>query len=157
MKRYRKGQAGVASIETALMLPIVLAVMMMFFDVSRLHLQYALLDHSMRHSLRTLLAEDWRVKPLNRGVILRMVEARSFGFLEGVEIEVREYPSLEALMQVRLDEEAKLEEAVRPADPVFRISAKLTTQLAYSPLAWFQPEPLRYQSTLVLSKELLFK
>ncbi|MCD6704791.1 pilus assembly protein, partial [Vibrio cholerae] len=111
----------------------------------------------MRHSLRTLLAEDWRVKTLNRGVILRMVEARSFGFLEGVEIEVREYPTLEALMQVRLDEEAKLDEAVRPADPVFRISAKLTNQLAYSPLAWFQPAPLRYQRTLVLSKVLVFQ
>ncbi len=155
MKLNKARQSGVISIETAFLLPVVLAVMMMFFDVTRLHLQYSLLDSAMRQTLRELLAENWREKTLSSGVVSRMVEPRGYGFFDSVNIELRRYESMEALLSVEKDpnEQTGFQ---RAADPVFRVTATLTTELKFSPLAYFEPEPLVYTSSLIISQNQLF-
>lgn len=153
MMSKKSRQRGVIAIETALLLPVLLAVMLMFFDVVRLHLQYGLLESAMRQSLRELITENWRQRPLTQGVIEQMVKQRSFGLIDTVKVELMPYDSLEALMRVKAVND---EEVFRPADPVYRVTATLTTGLIYSPLAYFSSEPLHYRSTLILSQQLLF-
>lgn len=155
MKVRRNYQYGVSSIETAVLLPVVLAVMMMFFDITRLHLQYGLLEHATRHSLRELLATDWREQPLSEGRIQRMVEAQGYGLLDVVQVEMQKYKSLEALMKVKADENS-VDSIYRPADSVYRVTTTLTTKLKFSPLAYFRPEAIKYRSTLIISQDLLF-
>ncbi len=155
MRTNRRFQRGVISIETALLLPAVLAVLMVFFDITRVHLQYSLLEHAMRHSLRVLIAEDWRKQPLNIGVVQGMIEANSYGFIDAVDVDITRYNSLNELLSV--EEEEQVDNRVfRPADPVFRVSATLKTQLQFSPLAAFYSQPLVFRSTVIVSQDLLF-
>lgn len=155
MRAYCQSQRGVISIETALLLPAVLAVLLAFFDITRIHLQYSLLEHAMRHSLRVLIAEDWRKQPLNIGIVQNMIVRNSYGFIDRVDVDITRYNSLSELLNVD-EEEEESSRVFRPADPVFRVSATLTTQLEFSPLAALYSEPLVSRSTVIASQDLLF-
>ena len=155
MNPRRSRQRGVISLETALLFPAVLAVLLAFFDITRVHLQYGLLEHAMRSSLRVLLAEDWRVKPLNPSVIKRMIDDNSYGFIGKVDVSIIRYDSLEEMLQVGQDED-EVSVVFRPRDPVFKVTATLSTQMEVSPLAVWYPEPLVFTSTLIASQDLLF-
>lgn len=157
MSRCRFRQRGVISLETALLFPAVLAVLLAFFDITRVHLQYGLLEHAMRSSLRVLLAEDWRVKPLNPSVIKQMLDDNSYGFIDQVEVSIIRYDSLEEMLRVgKEQEEVEASAFFRPRDPVFQVTATLSTQMEISPLATLYPEPLVFTSTLIASQDLLF-
>ncbi|NIY84627.1 TadE/TadG family type IV pilus assembly protein [Vibrio hepatarius] len=155
MSQRRTRQRGVISLETALLFPAVLAVLLAFFDITRVHLQYGLLEHAMRSSLRVLLAEDWRVKPLNPSVIKRMIDDNSYGFIDQVDVSIIRYDSLEELLRVGQDDD-EVSTVFRPRDPVFQVTATLSTQMEISPLATLYPEPLVFTSTLIASQDLLF-
>ncbi|MBR9788018.1 pilus assembly protein [Vibrio sp. J1-1] len=155
MNPGRSRQRGVISLETALLFPAVLAVLLAFFDITRVHLQYSLLEHAMRSSLRVLLAEDWRKKPLNSTVVKRMIDDKSYGFIDNVSVDIILFESLEELLNVKQQEEDK-STVFRPRDPVFRVTATLSTKMEFSPLATLYPEPLVFTSTLIASKDLPF-
>lgn len=155
MSTKGQSQRGVISIETALLLPVVLAVLLVFFDITRVHLQYSLLEHAMRHSLRELITEDWRKQPLNIGVVKGMIKGNSYGFIDAVDVDITRYNSLNELLNVE-GEEQEESRVFRPVDPVFRVSATLKTQLQFSPLAAFYSEPLVFRSTVIASQDLLF-
>ncbi|KHA60773.1 hypothetical protein NL53_09125 [Vibrio variabilis] len=145
-------QTGTISIETALLMPVILGIVLVFFDISRLHLQYSLLDHAMRHSLRELLTEDWTSNPLSSGKIKTELEKHSFDMLDSVNVEVTRFNSLSSLLQAD-KEEGEVNSIYRPADPVYRVRATLTTSMKFSPIGFFDPEPLKYSSTLIISQD----
>lgn len=155
MSQRRTYQGGVISLETALLFPAVLAVLLAFFDITRVHLQYGLLEHAMRSSLRVVVAEDWRVKPLNPSVIKRMIDDNSYGFIDQVEVSIIRYDSLQEMLQVGQEEE-DVSAVFRPREPVYQVTATLSTQMEISPLATLYPEPLVFTSTLIASQDLLF-
>ncbi|CCN38170.1 conserved hypothetical protein [Vibrio nigripulchritudo SO65] len=155
MTSSSKRQKGVISLETAFLMPVFLAITLVFFDVSRLHLQYGLLEHAMRQSLRELLTENWRNNPLTSGKVKRMVEEHGYGFLDSVTVELIKFDSMDALLQVKEDEE-EVDPIYRPSDPVYRVTVTLTTELKFSPLGFFEPEKLKQTSTVIISQDLLF-
>ncbi|CCN72270.1 TadE/TadG family type IV pilus assembly protein [Vibrio nigripulchritudo] len=156
MTSSSKRQKGVISLETAFLMPVFLAITLVFFDVSRLHLQYGLLEHAMRQSLRELLAENWRNNPLTSGKVKRMVEEHGYGFLDSVTVELIKFDSMDTLLQVKEDEQEEVDPISRPSDPVYRVTATLTTELKFSPLGFFEPEKLKQTSTVIISQDLLF-
>ncbi|WP_245688508.1 TadE/TadG family type IV pilus assembly protein [Vibrio sonorensis] len=154
MKTRTKKQKGVISLETAILMPVVLGCILMFFDISRLHLQYGLLENAMRHTLRELLADDWRRNPITSGRIKNIIEKRSFGMLDSVTVQLKQFDSLETLLQTEEDE-ADADNIYRPRDPVYRVSATLTTSIKFSPLGFFEPKVIKKTSTIIISEDSL--
>ncbi len=165
IKKYWTGRhdKGAVSLEFALTFPVVLMVLLAFFDITRIHLQYGVLEHANRRALRSLLVEDWQNQTLSSGRVQSMINDNSYGLLEDVSVSLTRYDSLEALLSSRElssgelgSEEDDDSGVTRPSDPVYSVTATLTTRLEYSGLAIFFPEPLTFSSTLLLSQQLLF-
>ncbi len=149
--RIRK--KGAVSLEFAMTFPVVLMVLLAFFDITRIHLQYGVLEHATRRALRTLLVEDWQNQTLSSGRVRSMINENSFGLLDDVSVSLTRYDSLDSFLGSEEEEES---ESTAPSDPIYSVTATVTTRLEYSGLAIFFPESLTYSSTLLLSQQLLF-
>lgn len=154
MTTLRHKQRGIASVEAAFMLPVLLIVVFLFFDLARVHWQYTLLDEAMRRTARELLVEDWRETPLTNGRVKKIIRQHGYGLLDKIEVNAKQFESLKEMLSVQ---DEALEEAVdqikQPTQPVFRIDVTLNTAFILTPISFFGNNKLSYSSTIILNPE----
>ncbi|MBD1556166.1 pilus assembly protein [Vibrio sp. S9_S30] len=148
-------QKGIASLEFVVLFPLFLTLILIFFDIAKMHWQYSMLDSAMRGTLRALITENWLDRNLTLGVVTREIKERSEGLIELSEVSSRRFDSLQDMLNAETVEDEIEEEFRRPTAPVFRIEATINVRFTLSPLAWFIDEEFTYSSILILNPELI--
>lgn len=158
MTPSRHKQRGIASVEAAFMLPVLLILVFLFFDLARVHWQYTLLDEAMRRTARELLPKDWSKTPLTNGHIKRIIQKHGYGLLERIEVNAQQYESLKEMLAVQDEQQEQAVDQIKlPTQPVFRIDVTLNTAFILTPISFFGSNKLSYSSTLILNPEELIK
>ncbi|PKG40166.1 TadE/TadG family type IV pilus assembly protein [Psychromonas sp. Urea-02u-13] len=150
-------QRGIASVEAAFMLPVLLIVVFLFFDLARVHWQYTLLDQAMRQTLRELVSEDWTETALTKGVIKAKIQKHGYGMLERIDVNTRQYDSLKEMLAAQDEEtEQAVDQIKAPSQPISKIDVTLHTSMILTPTSFLDSKELSYTSTLILNPEKLF-
>lgn len=150
----RHKQRGVASVEAAFMLPVLLIVVFLFFDLARVHWQYTLLDEAMRRTARELLTEDWIKTPLTNGRVKKMIKQHGYGLLNNIDVDGQQFESLQAMLEVQEEElEQAVDQIKLPTQPVLRFDVTLNTSLILTPVSFFGNNKLSYSSSIIINPE----